>query len=145
MPHGLRIKALGAGVRGDDALHAVAVDIARNDAVDPNVVGSKLHRERLGEARGRPLGSGIRRPAWEAHDAGTRDHVDDDAALLGLEDRGHAAGAVKLRVDADAHAVIPLLVGDVLNQLGRSADTSVVDHDVEPAGQDLVKDRVECR
>ena len=49
VPDSLRVKALGAS-GGDDALHAVAVDIARNDAVDPNVVGSKLHRERLGEA-----------------------------------------------------------------------------------------------
>ena len=121
----------------------VTVDVAGHDAVDPDVVGAELHRQRLGEAGHRPLRGDVRRAAGEAEDAGGRHHVDEHATLLGLEHWGDTTGAIELGVDAHTHAVGPLLVGDVLDHLRRAADAGVVHHDVEAAGQDLVEDGVE--
>ncbi len=48
----------------DDSIHAIAVDIAGRDAIDPDVVWAELHRERLGKPGGRPFGRGVRRYGW---------------------------------------------------------------------------------
>ena len=119
---------------GDDALDALALDDAGQDAVHAHLVRPGLDREAFGEADDAPLRRGVRACACaKAVAAGDGREVDDAAAAGGLDERHRLARAVEHAVQIDGDAAVPVLGADVLDLGGRAGDAGVVDEHVEAA------------
>ena len=131
------------GMGCDDSIHAIAVDIAGRDAIDPDVVWAELHRERLGKPGGRPFGRGVRATGGVTHNSCSGNQIHDGAMALCLEDGNNSAGTEELRVDANGHGCPPLVVGYVFDEFGGASDPGIVHQYVQASRQDLVEDLVE--